>query len=96
MPSAIITGSRGFIGRHLTKQLLDNGWTVATVGRRSDSGPVDHRTQNVWMDLCDYFVPVFVGGDCFGDSVDVLVHLAGPTTHSGINSVAAYRYITVA
>jgi nucleoside-diphosphate-sugar epimerase len=83
MPSAIITGSRGFIGRHLTKQLLDNGWAVGTINRSEGGG--DLREDGIYFDLAwPTHLPPPSFKDHFGDSTDVLVHLAGPTTHDEI------------
>ena len=33
MPSAFITGARGFLGGHITRQLLDAGWEVTALLR---------------------------------------------------------------
>jgi len=38
MPVALVTGARGFVGRHLTKRLLDYGYTVIGTSRFPVSG----------------------------------------------------------
>ena len=38
MPSAFITGARGFLGGHITRQLLDAGWEVTALLRPGSDG----------------------------------------------------------
>lgn len=37
MPRALVTGARGFVGRHLCARLATDGWAVHRVGRSSDA-----------------------------------------------------------
>ncbi|MBX7148113.1 NAD-dependent epimerase/dehydratase family protein [bacterium] len=51
--SAIVTGGAGFIGSHLTRRLLDEGWDVLVIdnlssGRRSN---VPEKARFLWLDL---------------------------------------------
>lgn len=71
-PRALVTGANGFIGRHLVRHLLDNGWDVAAASRRPLPGPADLE-----------YVPSPDLSDSNGWSTvvqqpfDALIHLAG-------------------
>ncbi len=84
MKTALVTGSAGFIGSHLTEQLLSAGWRVtgldsfdsfyapATKRKNLHACVANERFQLVEGDIRD---PKAVREAC-GDGVDVIVHLA--------------------
>lgn len=80
--TVVVTGASGFIGKHITKELLDNGYrVVATV--RSD-GKADETRAAVGSDRLDSLSFAFVdllsddGWDGALRGADALVHSASP------------------
>jgi nucleoside-diphosphate-sugar epimerase len=70
MPSALVTGATGFVGSHLVEVLLEKGWRVSVVVRRSSNLR--------WLDG----KPIERIDDAFGPAAplpacDVLFHVAG-------------------
>lgn len=69
MPSALITGATGFVGGHLLRRLVRDGWSVTAIVRDSlaDLGP---GVQRVCADLAE-LTPDSLAGATF----DVVFHL---------------------
>ena len=65
MKTALVTGAWGFVGRHMTRALLDNGWDAVTCDVASPRRPVD----------C---LDVFRSGDRV---FDLVVHCAALAPH---------------
>ncbi len=69
MEKILITGGTGIIGKHLTKMLIDNGYAVAVLGRKSNkTGSI----QTWFWDIENHMIDA----GAF-DSVDYIIHLAG-------------------
>ena len=76
-----VTGATGFIGRHLTEQLLRRDATVYALVREGSRGRLDALAQR--LDAGDRLVPVAgdltkpgLGVDGFDERIDHLFHLA--------------------
>jgi len=77
MKSVLITGSEGFLGRHLAGRLLEAGWSVHGIDRAVSARSHD-RYEVEQIDVLDARrLAAFVAGRKF----DAVVHLAAPTTH---------------
>lgn len=76
---ALVTGASGFIGKWLTRRLLELGHEVQVLGRseKSFADPVFNPTQKVYGDISD---PAAVDKACTG--VDLVFHLAGLVGYS--------------
>jgi GDP-4-dehydro-6-deoxy-D-mannose reductase len=71
MKFVLVTGSSGFVGRHLLKELSDNGYTVIGVDRSSNNPVPSYRTIAV-----DLTKPSDVNKIDF-KKIDAVIHLAG-------------------
>ncbi len=69
MEKILITGATGLVGRHLTKMLIDNGYSVAWLGRKSNH---TGRIQTWFWDIENKAID-----EGAFDSVDYIIHLAG-------------------
>jgi dihydroflavonol-4-reductase len=89
MALALVTGANGFLGSHLTEYLLDRGWNVRGLVRRTSDTrwlPVD-RMELVYGDVTDPgSLPAAV------KDVTVVYHLAGVTR---ARNEATYRRVNV-
>ena len=68
MKTVLVTGSDGFIGRHLVGHLAQAGWRVMGVVRRGSGSPA---LSAIWPDLKS------AGEALQKNRVDVVVHCAG-------------------
>ncbi|MAZ03643.1 MAG: hypothetical protein CMN56_10945 [Sneathiella sp.] len=54
MKLCLLTGATGFIGQHVTRTLLDEGWRVITVSRKTHNDLSPHENQeHIALDLYD-------------------------------------------
>ncbi|KAA5603523.1 NAD-dependent epimerase/dehydratase family protein [Blastochloris sulfoviridis] len=74
MRRALVTGGRGFIGRHLVRSLRGLGCRVATVGRSPASDPSD-----IVLDEASW-TPSALGDIIEREAPDWIFHLAGSAT----------------
>lgn len=82
---AIVTGSSGFVGRHLTRQLVVGGHTVTGLDRIPR--PDDDGYHHITADLCDADLPRIVS-----DS-DVVFHLAArPGVRYDVRNIGFLRW----
>src|SRR5262245_38556287 len=78
MPRAVITGSAGFIGSHLSETLLNRGWTVVGIDNLL-TGSVDNIAHLAGRDFM--FVKHDVTNYIYVDGpVDVVLHWASPAS----------------
>jgi dihydroflavonol-4-reductase len=72
--TAVVTGASGFVGRALVARLLEDGWSVRTVGRRSLDGTAAAEHHHA-VDIRERskLLPAF-------DGADVVYHLAAKIT----------------
>jgi UDP-glucose 4-epimerase len=66
MTVALITGARGFIGRHLTKCLRDQGYEVSGIGH------------GAWPDAVEHGICTWVNGEIDHASLDAIASVHGP------------------
>lgn len=76
MRRVAVTGATGFLGRHIVRRFIDEGWRVRILARRDPIDPL-------WADAEIEVVPGDLD-DCLAlqrlcDQVDVVVHAAGLT-----------------
>lgn len=71
---ALVTGARGFIGRHCALHLAKRGWQVVGIGR-GEWPPADHREWGVerWIEADVDELSVAKSGD----GLDLVIHCAG-------------------
>lgn len=81
-----MTGSAGFIGRHLITQLADLGHTVFGLDRRAQAA--SHNVSFFEVDLLDYEATRQVFEEC---RPDVVVHLAARTDLGETKDISGYR-----
>ena len=72
--NVLITGATGFLGRHLTKNLIDRGHNVSILARKSsDLAPIDtSRVKVEYGDITDRLALLRAG-----ENKDIVYHLAG-------------------
>jgi len=89
MPStAYVTGAAGFVGRHLTERLIDNGWQVRALCRPIDR--VEVLPAGVDVRLGDLIDPGAVM-DTLAPGTDAVFHLAANTSTWSRNRRAQFR-----
>ncbi|WP_373085098.1 NAD-dependent epimerase/dehydratase family protein [Sneathiella sp.] len=92
MKNCIVTGSTGFIGRHVVKQLLSHGWHVIAVGRSPSPYTADENLTYVELDLHD---PISVGAFFKRYQARHLIHLAWEATPGKFwHSTENFRWIS--
>lgn len=74
---ALITGSNGFIGRHLTKRLSNLGFDLKLLSRKSFQDGYQKNIEIINGDLTD---PNLAYSSSLVDDCEVVFHLAGETT----------------
>jgi dTDP-glucose 4,6-dehydratase len=79
MPRAVVTGGAGFLGSHLSRTLLDRGWSVVAVdnlltGRRSNLEELEPRDE---FEFVEHDVTTYL--DIPGP-VDAVLHFASPAS----------------
>ncbi|HYD92196.1 MAG TPA: SDR family oxidoreductase [Flavobacterium sp.] len=94
MPSALITGAGGFIGRRLCARLLKDGWHVRAVLRK-DNLDISHGMQKCWVED--------IGPDSDWQSplvnMQIVIHLAARVhiiDEYSIDSLSSYREVNTA
>jgi GDP-4-dehydro-6-deoxy-D-mannose reductase len=75
MKKIIVTGANGFVGRHLLKELLDNGYDVVAIGG-SQAPAVDDIVGQLKYTTLDLTQPAEAGQVDFSEASGV-IHLAG-------------------
>jgi nucleoside-diphosphate-sugar epimerase len=76
MPTALVTGATGFLGRHVAAALLGEGWNVRALARdrlrRRTAGPLDPAVERFSGDLSESTDLSAAAAGC-----DAIVHVAG-------------------
>lgn len=76
MPSAIVTGATGYIGSHVVKRLISNGWKVGTIMRPS-SDTVCFHDLDKQIEIYSYNGDIYSLIEFFRHiQADVVMHLA--------------------
>src|SRR5438552_2813147 len=88
MPTAYITGAAGFVGRHLTEQLVEQDWKVTAFCRPTDR--VDLLPAGVVVARGDVTEPGAVL-DTLAPDTDAVFHLAANTSTWSKNRQAQWR-----
>jgi nucleoside-diphosphate-sugar epimerase len=73
IPTALVTGATGFIGKTLCTYLSDNGFKVHALTRQIN--PILYKKNNIKWIVGDITKPESLTGIC--DDVDIVFHLAG-------------------
>lgn len=79
MKSALVTGHKGFVGRHVSRALSDAGYYVTGVDNILNTPDIGIQRE-VTMDLHDFFRETLHEGRAF-DQPDVIVHCAAVSPH---------------
>ena len=67
MKKALVTGASGFVGNHLTKSLISDGWHVRTISRKPIADAPDHHCMDLTKSMpCKSLVA----------DIDCIIHLA--------------------
>ncbi|MEX0583903.1 MAG: NAD(P)-dependent oxidoreductase, partial [Sneathiella sp.] len=78
MKLCLLTGATGFIGRHVTRTLLEEGWHIITVSRKEHGGFATHENhEHITLDLHD---PEAVEAVLKSRQPSHLIHLAWEAT----------------
>jgi len=87
---ALVTGSTGFIGQHLVKQLLAEKWEVRCLARSTSFKPLEFLDDVEWMigELSDFHA---LETAC--KNIDVIFHLAGATKAKNSKSFFEINYL---
>ncbi len=97
MPIAAVWGANGFIGRHLVSVLIDNGWQVRALVRKSCVLPDEWRTSVKQYEV-DFDSPVDKISEAL-ENVPVVYQCAGSTNHGAHDrdfTTAIERFIDAA
>ena len=86
MKTVLVTGSDGFIGRHLVDHLAQAGWRVMGVVRRGSGSPA---LSAIWPDLKS------AGEALQKNRVDVVVHCAG-LAHADAQAAVPHAFVNPA
>ena len=74
MKNILVTGINGFVGKHLAKELIDNGFTVVAVGGKSGSNNSDDVVSDIKnLDLTNVAEVETIDFK----NIDAVIHLAG-------------------
>ena len=74
-PTALVTGGMGFIGSHLVRRLVDDGWTVSVVDNQSSGAQPSERLEGATLHVLDIADPGLA--DVFAQTrPEVVFHLA--------------------
>ncbi|MDF2368197.1 NAD(P)-dependent oxidoreductase, partial [Sneathiella sp.] len=76
MKRCLVTGATGFIGRHVVRRLLEEGWQVLSISRNATLAISQHH-EHVALDLHD---PAAVDGFVKARKPSHLIHLAWEAT----------------
>ncbi|MEV7693166.1 NAD-dependent epimerase/dehydratase family protein [Microbacterium sp. NPDC089189] len=71
--SIVVTGARGYVGRHVVTDLLERGHDVTAVVRPGRADGVDERARIVEADI---LAPGFDPAAIVGETTDAFIHLA--------------------
>lgn len=88
MKTVLVTGATGFIGRHVIRELVRQGYDVTATGRNSEQG----RFLNAPFIPCDLYSGDVDFPRLFG-TPDILMHLACPDTSNLKDPAHLERYL---
>lgn len=84
----LVTGSEGFIGRHLVRELISRNCAVWGIGRRRAFPYAQEHGLSYRYCSHDLHFPFAIEQWCLQDGIDIVFHLAGETEHDQIENNA--------